>query len=682
MDWFSCAGAGVGILGLAFAAWVFVKMRRLKRETANPNPNADISDYMPAISNPDEENRVKKAISDLLGEKQCLQREKMKIAADRDTAHQKISDLEKAITDERQKRELAERKALSADKTNAELQDMNKNLEESLKVAAAQAQSANETVAKLESKNQKLTEELGDLDDELAEKGKSLKKEKLLTQELESAKSSLEKSLAKANEDNVGLHQANERKAASISFVQDILSAKEEAKFGGLRQKVDELYRYIGFDEDGVAACIKDCGFDEEIDNESLNRWKSITSKPWLNGKKVVAFIGEFSAGKTSIVNAILSDGNPDAILLPVSTKATTAIPTYIAGASDKKANYSFVTPGDICKGINEKTFAGVSKEVLEDIKGVSSLIKYFVMGYDNQKLTGLSILDTPGFSSNDAEDAERTAEVINECDALFWVIDINAGDLNESSKKTLKMVSGSISIPLYVILNKADTKSKEEIETTLEKVRQTFSNAGMSIAEIFPFSARPPQKQDPQQTQEYKVEDLLTRINKVDSSNSGNAQFIDEMIEKLDSLTRDMDKRVHEAQSQNTSDEKDCDTLDSKLGKTVQKLSDTLESIHELPKLRERLFFENKYEMSIDDFKNMEKLIGKAQKCFESIEEVYGQRKDATEKAKDSFGRLKELEAKRRELTACTKKVKTLVAGLADIQKEQRTITADDSVC
>ena len=40
-------------------------------------------------------------------------------------------------------------------------------------------------------------------------------------------------------------------------------------------------------------------------------------------------------------------------------------------------------------------------------------------MGYDNPNLTDLSILDTPGFNSNDENDAKRTIKVINETDAF-----------------------------------------------------------------------------------------------------------------------------------------------------------------------------------------------------------------------------------------------------------------------
>ena len=62
---------------------------------------------------------------------------------------------------------------------------------------------------------------------------------------------------------------------------------------------------------------------------ENLDRWITAQKKTWIKGKTSIAFVGEFSAGKTSIVNRILSMDNPDVPRLPVSTKATTAIPTH-----------------------------------------------------------------------------------------------------------------------------------------------------------------------------------------------------------------------------------------------------------------------------------------------------------------------------------------------------------------
>lgn len=70
----------------------------------------------------------------------------------------------------------------------------------------------------------------------------------------------------------------------------------------------------------------------ENLFKEDLQKWAIVKKKDWIEGKTAIAFVGEFSAGKTSIVNRILSQDNPNVPLLPVGSEATTAIPTYIAG--------------------------------------------------------------------------------------------------------------------------------------------------------------------------------------------------------------------------------------------------------------------------------------------------------------------------------------------------------------
>lgn len=86
-----------------------------------------------------------------------------------------------------------------------------------------------------------------------------------------------------------------------------------------------------------------------------LSMWQSECAKSWIQGKVKVAFIRGVQCRKTSIVNRLLQDGDPHAIQLPVSSKATTAIPTYISGRKGGgKATYRFYTPDSILKEISE----------------------------------------------------------------------------------------------------------------------------------------------------------------------------------------------------------------------------------------------------------------------------------------------------------------------------------------
>lgn len=315
------------------------------------------------------------------------------------------------------------------------------------------------------------------------ERDESRRINKKLNQELEAKKKELDDCLKDLN-----------LKFESLSFIQEILEAKELKT-----DDVTGLYRQVDNVADFIQNELKDClKANHKEKNEQyiaiadgLSRWEVTSKKSWIAGKTTIALVGEFSAGKTSIVNRILSQDNPNIPTLPVSTKATTAIPTYIASTQvGSLTRYSFVSPDNKRKNIEGKTFKRVSKDILDQVKGVSSLIKYFVMEYNNPNLNGLSILDTPGFNSNDPEDSQRTIDVINECDALFWVFDVNTGTVNRSS---ISLIKEYLKRPLYVVINKIDTKAETEVNKVEQLIRKTLRDEGIEVKQFIRFSGKEP---------------------------------------------------------------------------------------------------------------------------------------------------------------------------------------------
>ena len=243
---------------------------------------------------------------------------------------------------------------------------------------------------------EKAEEENEELEEECEQ---TLKRERAKTQEVKEQVSAMEKQLSETNKEKEKLkneltatEERDNCRGQALSFVREVLIAQVTSERSELEQKVEEIVSFIHSDD-----CRKYITLTDE-EKSDLSMWQSECAKSWIQGKVKVAFIGEFSAGKTSIVNRLLQEGDPHAIQLPVSSKATTAIPTYISGRKGGgKATYRFYTPDSILKEISEDTFRRVSKEVLEEVGGVSSMIKYFVMAYANKGLERLSILDTPG---------------------------------------------------------------------------------------------------------------------------------------------------------------------------------------------------------------------------------------------------------------------------------------------
>lgn len=497
------------------------------------------------------------------------------------------------------------------EKLLAEAKDQTKALDEKLKAVIEEG--ADEAIRqqlaevdKLKKKIKSLEDENEEFEDDLDACKKKLKNKESefskLRDELDTTlreKKKLQEDLQKAADELEEKAQELNVKIESLTFVQEILTAKRTADDSVTRlyAKIDSLSDFIcGELKDAVASIytLKD-ELNDELYGSVHESWAIAAKKSWIQGKTSIAFVGEFSAGKTSIVNRILSQDDPSVPRLPVSTKATTAIPTYISGGVG--TFYQFVTPNNELKSISEETFKRVSKEVLDQVKGVSSLIQYFVMTYKNPNLNQLSILDTPGFNSNDKEDAERTIGVINECDALFWVFDVNAGTVNRSS---IDLIKKYLKKPLYVVINKVDTKAQTEVDKVEGLIRKTLSDAGLSVKGFIRFSAKAP------------LDDIMKPIASV-THDDDRENYLNDLAELVSGLVAEQEKDVVKAKKKADNLLKKSNSLVDKYNKGIEILNDHCVTVSNIPNYTEHdiMFWkDDNYEMSQEEFSRMINLL------------------------------------------------------------------------
>ena len=433
-------------------------------------------------------------------------------------------------------------------------------------------------------------------------------------------------------------------KIKSLSFVQEILTANEtkNASLDKLNDKVDDVTDYVLNDfRDCVTSLFQKIDYWDYIFGWGLGYWNAVARKSWIQGKTTIAFVGEFSAGKTSIVNRVLSQDQPDVALLPVSAKATTAIPTYITGGPG--ASYNFVSADNTLKTIREKTFKEVSKEILGQIDGISSLIKYFVMQYKNPFLDKISILDTPGFNSNDPKDAERTVEVINECDALFWVVDVNAGTVNRSS---LKLIHENLQKPLYVVINQIDTKSKPEVDKVQQLIEKHFTDEGIEVKGYVRFSKKEP------------LNVIMDAINSVPQNT--NDDYIHELEGFIPELLKVYEKDVKEASS--ISDEKDA-TAENIKNRFIQIARKTQEKCIEaqgIPHMTDRLFLDNIFKMSLQEGKRLINLLNQiADNEIVNLAGAFDDYFEAAQEVQQAYANLAEAKYNYQRIDECTTQLK-----------------------
>ncbi|MBV7440097.1 dynamin family protein [Weeksellaceae bacterium TAE3-ERU29] len=356
-------------------------------------------------------------------------------------------------------------------------------------------------LVQLEKKLEDVTEELEDAEDKVADYKKRWEREKKKLEEvsvsledtegkLKKIEKELEDSLSNVREKKLALSKKEE----AIDFINKILaaeSANDDESTKELYQKVENIQSFI---EEEVCEFFRQNKILKKEEIEQIKaevwEWANLQKKSWLKNKKIVAFVGEFSAGKTSIVNRILSQDDDTVIKLPVSSKATTAIATYISYGGE--FNSQFTDSTGKLKRISKFIFEKINKEILSEVN-ISSLIQYFVMSYNNKNLENLSILDTPGFSSNDKEDTMRTSEVIKEADMLFWVFDANAGEINQASLQTIR--ENLQEVPLFIVINKSDTKSIGELDKLEAHIKETIQKNNIEVKGYIRFSQKEPIK-------------------------------------------------------------------------------------------------------------------------------------------------------------------------------------------
>ena len=488
------------------------------------------------------------------------------------------------------------------DRTKALIQQKDDAYNVAVKDFEQQVHTLRKELTQSENERQELSDRLKtmkrkveDLEDELEDSEsikKQLKQQTKESEKLSEAKQQIERKYQEAIDEKNEYEARWKRRGDAINFVSNILSARLDDKGERSSKKLNLVDQVAAFIKDDFTLLMRENNRLVNHNRTELERFVANQKKMWIKGKTTIAFIGEFSSGKTSIVNRILTAGNPKAISLPTSSKATTAIPTYISGNPNaEEADYTFIAPDESRKSIRGKMVEEMSKETLDEVRGMDQLIKYVVREERNANLSNLSILDTPGFSSNDAKDKERTLEVVNECDALFWVVDVNSGAINQSS---LTVIKEKLEKPLYIIVNKADSKAKSEVDKVVRKIGETLRSKGVPIQGIIPFS----KNEDIQQ--------IMNVIHSIKKNEPVNNYF--EIAQKdLKDLEQEISEnreakrtQLHESEMQIESDEDDLDHI-------LNRLFDCCKEMSELPQRKEAFLGlgSNKYVMTEEEASN-----------------------------------------------------------------------------
>lgn len=186
-----------------------------------------------------------------------------------------------------------------------------------------------------------------------------------------------------------------------------------------------------------------------------------------------VAVLGEFNAGKSTLLNALLGTD-----VAPTGIRPTTANLHWVAWAPDPFAR--IVVRGGRDRVVQHSEL----KRTLDELYGDGAHVERVYIYAPIERLKHVELLDTPGFNAPDTHHGPTAQQGVEEAHVALWLLDATA-PLKESERRVIEQI-GRTGVPIQILVNKKDRLSSEELASVMQYVTQALEEVGIR-------SLRPP---------------------------------------------------------------------------------------------------------------------------------------------------------------------------------------------
>jgi GTP-binding protein EngB required for normal cell division len=189
-----------------------------------------------------------------------------------------------------------------------------------------------------------------------------------------------------------------------------------------------------------------------------------------------VAITGQFSSGKSTFLNALLSRN-----ILPTGITPVTSKVNFINYGEEYKLKITYYSGAQEYAPI--EAIADFTDQRQNEMKDIKYLTLYAPMDI----LKDISFVDTPGLNSQSQSDTETTRKVLRDVGGIIWLTLIdNAGKLSEA--EVLEEYMQHFKNKSLCVLNQKDKLTPDQVQTTTNYVSEKF---GKYFAKVVPISAR-----------------------------------------------------------------------------------------------------------------------------------------------------------------------------------------------
>lgn len=275
------------------------------------------------------------------------------------------------------------------------------------------------------------------------------------------------------------------------------------------------------------------------------------------NAPIILPLVGEFSSGKTTLINALT-----DSKCLESATKPTTA------------TIYEVHFGAEVCRAevINAEG-ARVDVSDLSTLKNDALADAQVVTLFDtsNRVPSSTIIVDTPGLSSPDPKHRQTLVDFLPKADGILLVADINQ-QITRSLTDFIQMIKLS-QRPIYLILTKSDTKSREDVELAKAYI---CKNCEIPLKQVAVVSATKDSLTDFYallDSIQQEKKDILKRVDEQRIKNI--IQFMSEYIDGLISASDSSDGALEDAIMDS---QEELNQIKQSINRLIQSMSDDIE--------------------------------------------------------------------------------------------------------
>ncbi|UOR34032.1 dynamin family protein [Helicobacter pylori] len=208
-----------------------------------------------------------------------------------------------------------------------------------------------------------------------------------------------------------------------------------------------------------------------------------VASYPSLFQKNMVAVGGGFSTGKSSFLNHLLG------LKLPIGLDKTTAIPTYCL-KGEREVLMGCSQNGGVVElpdfSFDHKTLNAFGFDL-------KSIMPFMILSAP-LPFKHLCFIDTPGYNPSNqgytGGDRQVSEEYLANAKSILWVIDCQHGTIQSDDLDYLQELYEK-GKQVFIVLNKADMKTKNDLETIATNIREVLEDKSVEICGIGAYSSK-----------------------------------------------------------------------------------------------------------------------------------------------------------------------------------------------